>query len=161
MRGNVPMCQCANVPISCAVKKVSKVIGARVHKFIGTLTHFRIGTLLIILLLTGCSTKKNTKGSRFYHAMTTRYNVYFNGNEAYKSGCKAIEKGNKDNYMEMLPLYPIGNKETTGIGTSDYERAIEKAQKAIRQHSIKRRPIRKPGRAYTDEYKKWFFAPVR
>lgn len=45
MRGNVPMCQCANVPISCAVKKVSKVIGARVHKFIGTLTHFRIGTL--------------------------------------------------------------------------------------------------------------------
>ena len=84
MRGNVPMCQCANVPISCAVKKVSKVIGARVHKFIGTLTHFRIGTLLIILLLTGCSTKKNTKGSRFYHAMTTRYNVYFNGNEAYK-----------------------------------------------------------------------------
>ena len=40
-------------------------------------------------------------------------------------------------------------------GTSDYERAIEKAQKAIRQHSIKRRPIRKPGRAYTDEYKKW------
>ena len=57
--------------------------------------------------------------------------------------------------MEMLPLYPIGNKETTGIGTSDYERAIEKAQKAIRQHSIKRRPIRKPGRAYTDEYKKW------
>ena len=133
MRGNVPMCQCANVPISCAVKKVSKVIGARVHKFIGTLTHFRIGTLahwrigtlLIILLLTGCSTKKNTKGSRFYHAMTTRYNVYFNGNEAYKSGCKAIEKGNKDNYMEMLPLYPIGNKSTVGTGSGDFERAIE------------------------------------
>ena len=57
--------------------------------------------------------------------------------------------------MEMLTLYPIGNKETTGIGTSDYERAIEKAQKAIRQHSIKRRPIRKPGRAYSDDYKKW------
>ncbi|WP_243462550.1 tetratricopeptide repeat protein [Bacteroides stercorirosoris] len=57
--------------------------------------------------------------------------------------------------MEVLPLYPIGNKETTSIGTSDFDRAIEKAQKAIRQHSIKRRPIRKPGRAYTDEYKKW------
>ena len=149
MRGNVPMCQCANVPISCAVKKVSKVIGARVHKFIGTLTHFRIGTLahwrigtlLIILLLTGCSTKKNTKGSRFYHAMTTRYNVYFNGNEAYKSGCKAIEKGNKDNYMEMLPLYPIGNKSTVGTGSGDFERAIEKSQKAIAVHSIKRKQI--------------------
>ena len=107
------------------------------------------------MLVAGCSTRKNTAGTRFYHALTTRYNVYFNGNEAYKAGLQAQQQGNKDNYMEMLPLYPIGNKETTGIGTSDYERAIEKAQKAIRQHSIKRRPIRKPGRAYTDEYKKW------
>ena len=90
------------------------------------------------MLVTGCSTRKNTAGTRFYHALTTRYNVYFNGNEAYKAGLQAQQQGNKDNYMEMLPLYPIGNKETTGIGTSDYERAIEKAQKAIRQHSIKR-----------------------
>lgn len=81
------------------------------------------------MLITGCSTRKNTAGTRFYHALTTRYNVYFNGNEAYKAGLQAQQQGNKDNYMEMLPLYPIGNKETTGIGTSDYERAIEKAQK--------------------------------
>ena len=112
------------------------------------------GILVTLMLVAGCSTRKNTAGTRFYHALTTRYNVYFNGNEAYKAGLQAQQQGNKDNYMEMLPLYPIGNKETTGIGTSDYERAIEKAQKAIRQHSIKRRPIRKPGRAYTDEYKK-------
>lgn len=114
-----------------------------------------VGILVTLMLVAGCSTRKNTAGTRFYHALTTRYNVYFNGNEAYKAGLQAQQQGNKDNYMEMLPLYPIGNKETTGIGTSDYERAIEKAQKAIRQHSIKRRPIRKPGRAYTDEYKKW------
>ena len=113
------------------------------------------GILVTLMLVAGCSTRKNTAGTRFYHALTTRYNVYFNGNEAYKAGLQAQQQGNKDNYMEMLPLYPIGNKETTGIGTSDYERDIEKAQKAIRQHSIKRRPIRKPGRAYTDEYKKW------
>ena len=113
------------------------------------------GILVTLMLVAGCSTRKNTAGTRFYHALTTRYNVYFTGNEAYKAGLQAQQQGNKDNYMEMLPLYPIGNKETTGIGTSDYERAIEKAQKAIRQHSIKRRPIRKPGRAYTDEYKKW------
>lgn len=113
------------------------------------------GILATVMLVAGCSTRKNTAGTRFYHALTTRYNVYFNGNEAYKAGLMAQQQGNKDNYMEMLPLYPISNKETTGIGTSDFERAIEKAQKAIRQHSIKRRPIRKPGRAYTAEYKKW------
>lgn len=81
------------------------------------------------MLVAGCSTRKNTAGTRFYHALTTRYNVYFNGNEAYKAGLQAQQQGNKDNYMEMLPLYPIGNKETTGIGTSDYERAIEKRKK--------------------------------
>ena len=113
------------------------------------------GILVTLMLVAGFSTRKNTAGTRFYHALTTRYNVYFNGNEAYKAGLEAQQQGNKDNYMEVLPLYPIGNKETTSIGTSDFDRAIEKAQKAIRQHSIKRRPIRKPGRAYTDEYKKW------
>ena len=107
------------------------------------------------MLVTGCSTRKNTAGTRFYHALTTRYNVYFNGHEAYKAGLAAQQQGNKDNYMELLPLYPINNPTTAGIGASDFDRAIEKAQKAIRQHSIKRRPARRPGRTYTDEYKKW------
>lgn len=108
-----------------------------------------------MMLVAGCSTRKNTAGTRFYHALTTRYNVYFNGNEAYKAGIEAQLQGNKDYYMEPIPLYPIGNKATTQIATADFDRAIEKAQKAIRQHSIKRRPKRKPGQTYTDKYKKW------
>ncbi len=116
---------------------------------------YLVGILITLMLVAGCSTRKNTAGTRFYHALTTRYNIYFNGNEAYKAGLEAQQQGNKDNYMEMLPLYPINNKTSAGIGASDFDRAIEKAQKAIRQHSIKRRPARKPGRAYTDEYKKW------
>lgn len=116
---------------------------------------YPVGILLLLMLVTGCSTRKNTAGTRFYHALTTRYNVYFNGHEAYKAGLAAQQQGNKDNYMELLPLYPIGNPTTAGIGASDFDRAIEKAQKAIRQHSIKRRPVRRPGRTYTDEYKQW------
>lgn len=108
-----------------------------------------------VFLFSACSTRKNTKGSRFYHALTTRYNVYFNGNEAFKAGNKAIEQGNKDNYMETIPLYPIGNKSTVGQGQGSFDRAIEKAQKAVTLHSIKRKPVRKPGKKYTDKYKKW------
>ena len=108
-----------------------------------------------MLLLIGCSTRKNSAGSRFYHAMTTRYNVYHNGIEAFNAGIEAQEKGNKDNFIQTIPLYPIGNEATTAIGNSHFERAVEKAQKAIRLHSIKRRPTRNPGRAYTEEYKKW------
>ena len=111
--------------------------------------------LAMLLLLASCSTKKNTKGSRFYHSLTTRYNVYFNGNEAYKDGNRAIDKGNKDNFMETIPFYPVGNKSTAGQGQASFDRAIEKAQKAVTLHSIKKRPPRKPGKKYTDEYKKW------
>lgn len=108
-----------------------------------------------MLIAAGCSTRKNTSGTRFYHAMTTRYNVYHNGQEAYKAGILAQQQGNKDNHIELLPLYPIGNSTTTSIGSGDFDRAIEKAQKAIRRHSIKRRPTRNPNRAYTESYKQW------
>ena len=111
--------------------------------------------LLLTVLSTGCSTRKNTAGTRFYHAMTTRYNVYHNGQEAYRAGLEEQRKGNHDNYMELLPLYPEGNKETTALGGSQFDRAIEKAQKAIRRHSIKRKPRRTPGKAYTSQYRQW------
>ncbi|MDL2212812.1 tetratricopeptide repeat protein [Bacteroides sp. OttesenSCG-928-E20] len=111
--------------------------------------------ILLTVIVSGCSTKKNTAGTRFYHSLTTRYNVYFNGNEAYKEGLLAMEQQNKDNYLELIPLYPIGNTSTVGAGSSNFERAIEKSQKAIRQHSIKRKPTRRPGRQYTAEYKEW------
>ncbi len=115
---------------------------------------FLIVSILLLISLAGCSVKKNTAGSRFYHSFTTRYNVYFNAHEAYKKGIEAIETGNKDSYLEMLPLYPIENKKTVGLGKSDFDRAIEKSQKAIKLHSIKKKPARKPGRK-TPEEKRW------
>ena len=115
---------------------------------------FLIVSILLLISLAGCSVKKNTAGSRFYHSFTTRYNVYFNGHEAYKRGVEAIETGNKDSYLEMIPLYPIENKKTVGLGKSDFDRAIEKSQKAIKLHSIKKKPARKPGKK-TPEEKRW------
>lgn len=112
------------------------------------------GSMLLLMVISGCSVKKNTAGSRFYHAFTTRYNVYFNGNEAYKEGLLAIETGNKDNYLEMFPLYPIENKKTVGLGSGNFDRAIEKAQKSIKVHSIKKKPDRKVGKKSAKE-KRW------
>ncbi|MEG1546296.1 MAG: hypothetical protein RR371_03490, partial [Bacteroides sp.] len=55
---------------------------------------YLVGSLFILMIIAGCSTKKNTAGSRFYHSFTTRFNVFFNASEAYKQGVKAIETGN-------------------------------------------------------------------
>lgn len=93
-----------------------------------------------LLTVAGCSTKKNTSGSRWWHSFNARYNTYYNGSQAYIDGCLKIESGNKDNFTEMIPLYPVANKASRDLGKGDFDRAIEKSEKAIKLHSIKRRP---------------------
>jgi hypothetical protein len=93
--------------------------------------------LLTVVVLCGCSTAYNTRGSRMYHAMTTRYNVYYNGATAYDEGLRAYRKRD------------------TATATAMMDRAIEKCQKAVSLHSIRRKPVRKPGHQYSAEYKRW------
>ncbi len=91
----------------------------------------------IAMAIVGCSTKKNTAGSRFWHSFNARYNTYYNGHQAFIDGNLEKEKGNKDNYTELIPLYAVGNKTSREIGKSNYERTVEKMEKAIHRHSIK------------------------
>ena len=94
-------------------------------------------TLLAIL---SCSSQKNTAKSRFWQSFTAKYNTYYNGTLAYIDGSLEKENGNKDNYTEKIPLYPVANKQSREIGKGNYEKAIEKCQKAIKLHSINKRP---------------------
>ena len=104
--------------------------------------HYALGFvfLTIALILTGCSTQKNTAQSRWWHAFNAKYNTYYNGTLAYIDGSLEKERGNKDNYTEQIPLYTVSNKNSREIGKANFDRAIEKCEKAIHQHSIKRRP---------------------
>ena len=94
----------------------------------------------VIVLVTGCSTHKNTSQSRFWQSFTAKYNTYYNGSLAFIDGNLEKEKSNKDNYTEQLPLYTVSNKQTREIGRSNYDRTIEKMEKTIKLHSIKARP---------------------
>lgn len=94
----------------------------------------------ILLVTAGCSTQKNTAKTRWWHAFKARYNTYYNGTLAYIDGSVEKENGNKDNFTEMIPLYTVGNKQSREIGKGNFDRAIEKCQKTIKLHSIKRRP---------------------
>ena len=104
--------------------------------------HYALGFvfLTIALILTGCSTQKNTAQSRWWHAFNAKYNTYYNGTLAYIDGSLEKETGNKDNYTEQIPLYTVSNKNSREIGKANFDRAIEKCEKPIHQHSIKRRP---------------------
>ena len=104
--------------------------------------HYALGFVFLTtaLILTGCSTQKNTAQSRWWHAFNANYNTYYNGTLAYIDGSLEKETGNKDNYTEQIPLYTVSNKNSREIGKANFDRAIEKCEKAIHQHSIKRRP---------------------
>ena len=96
--------------------------------------------MAIIMVITACSSQKNTAKSRWWQSFTAKYNTYYNGTLAYIDGSLEKEKGNKDNYTEIIPLYTVGNKSSQSLGSGNYDKAIEKCQKAIKLHSIGKRP---------------------
>ncbi len=111
------------------------------------------GAVLCMLLAVSCSTKKNTSGTRFYHATTARFNTLYNGQQAFLEGMDAQTRGHKDDYTRLLPMYLSTNKSTANMGKGDYETAIVKCEKAIKVHSIKKRPTQKGNKRRTPKQK--------
>ncbi|MBR5085515.1 MAG: tetratricopeptide repeat protein [Muribaculaceae bacterium] len=116
---------------------------------------------IIILVATAvfsaCSTKKNTAGTRFWQAMNTRYNVYYNGAKHYDEQIKVLENDYQDDYSTQLFIHPAEayNDPKATQPTTNFDRTIEKMQKAISLHSIKKKPTRKAGKGNDPKYKEW------
>ncbi len=111
--------------------------------------------LLVLLVITSCSTKKNTAGTRWWHSFNARYNTYFNGSQAFIEGSLEKENGNHDDHTQLIPLYTVANKNSKTLGSGQFDRAIEKSEKAIRRHSIKARPVWKKSRRKTQKDIEW------
>lgn len=111
-----------------------------------------------LLILGACSTRKNTWLSRNYQAMTTRYNVYFNGKEAYLKGVEKTENSLQDDYTNILPLFTYHDHDNLKSAKSDMERATEKSMKAIKKHSIKKKPTpkNKSEKMRDPKYREWY-----
>ena len=110
--------------------------------------------LTVIILLNSCSSTKNTSGTRWYHSFNTRYNVFFNGSLAYDQAFNAQLEGYTENYSEMIMMYPVSSlpkdKENTG---GAFDKAIEKAVKAIKMHSIQTKPENKQAKRSDPNYR--------
>lgn len=110
----------------------------------------------IVYLFGSCSTQKNTRASRFYHAFNSRYNIYYNGKTSFDEALLSMIEGYKESYSEMIYMYPISaqpkNKQQTG---GPFDRAIEKSNKAIKLHSIKAKPIKKSGWRNNTKQRLW------
>ncbi|MDR0829101.1 MAG: hypothetical protein LBN95_03195 [Prevotellaceae bacterium] len=112
-----------------------------------------------IILLSGlfiaCSTKKNTGLSRGYQGFATKYNVKFNAQNQYDDGIKALRAANQDDYSAILPMFPAVNKETGGAISSQMNITVEKCRKAIKLHSIRTKPTKKPVGMSDEKYREF------
>ncbi len=118
---------------------------------------YKVLTFIIgIIVVYSCSTKKDTMINRNFHVLNTKYNVLFNGEQAFEKGIKNIETNYTDNFWRRLPLEPIKFDERSigelrfgspGSGfdskedkqkqpATPFDRAEEKATKAIQKHSM-------------------------
>ena len=66
-----------------------------------------IAILFLFLAIYACGTKKDTIISRNYQALTTKFNVLFNGKEAFREGIEEINNNYKDDWFQQLPIEPI------------------------------------------------------
>jgi tetratricopeptide (TPR) repeat protein len=117
-----------------------------------------IAFLVLFVAAYACSTKKDTVVSRNYNAITTKFNILFNGKEAFNKGIEEINNNYKDDWFKRLPIEPIVFEEDKIILTSfnnrgpgagfgknrqeekkelsTFEKAEEKAVKAIQAHGM-------------------------
>ncbi|CAI2766063.1 type IX secretion system periplasmic lipoprotein PorW/SprE [Flavobacterium collinsii] len=96
--------------------------------------------IVFLFFLIACSTKKNTFLARNSHALSTKYNILYNGGIGLDKGLKAIQANNQDNFWKMLPIEKMQIDENFSEGekakNADFEKAETKATKAIQKHSM-------------------------
>ena len=96
-------------------------------------------SFFFILLFINCSTKKNNFLNRNYHIVTSKFNVLFNGKEAFDIGKKILEDNKIEDFYNVLSAEPImldfeNVNESSSIPS--FTIAEEKATKAIQKHSM-------------------------
>jgi outer membrane protein assembly factor BamD (BamD/ComL family) len=95
---------------------------------------------LAVVLLAACSRKKNTFLSRNTHAVSAEYNALYNGGLAFEKGKEELALTYRDNFWEILPVERIEIVDEISLPEEsknpDFNRAEEKAAKAIQKHAI-------------------------
>ncbi len=113
--------------------------------------------IAMLVILAACSNKTNTARSRFWQSFTTKYNVYFHGKTNYDEQLKAMMDAYEDDYSQHLFMHPAEARSNPKAPqpSGSFDRTIEKMEKAITLHSIKKKPKRKSGKNRDPKYQEW------
>ena len=99
-----------------------------------------VSVILVALIAQSCSRKKDKFINRAWHSVGTEYNILYNGELALQQGLETVNNAYTENFWELLPVERFEAKDEVRLGNnaenSDFERAEEKATKAIQKHSM-------------------------
>lgn len=105
-------------------------------------TSFKTKSILLLsaIAIVGCSRKKDSFVSRNFHAVTTEFNILYNGYNALEQGREDLNNAYFDNYWEVLPIERMQITDQValpGQATNDnFGLAEEKAIKAVQKHGM-------------------------
>ena len=98
-----------------------------------SLTYLGIG---VFVLISACSTEKNSFLNRTYHSTTARFNGHFNANELLDQSLRSFYSSKKDDFYEILPVNLLPNEEESKGMHSAIDTAISKCSNVITNHSM-------------------------
>ncbi|WP_107039394.1 type IX secretion system periplasmic lipoprotein PorW/SprE [Brumimicrobium mesophilum] len=90
----------------------------------------------VFLIISSCSTEKNTFINRTYHSTTAKYNGYFNAKELIRVGLEDYRKNYREDYNDILPIELLPNEEDVVNFYPVVDTAIVKCQTVISKHSM-------------------------
>ncbi|MBV7441806.1 tetratricopeptide repeat protein, partial [Weeksellaceae bacterium TAE3-ERU29] len=122
-------------------------------------------SILALFVISACSTRKNSFTNRTYHKATAWFNTLFNGQEAMDTKLNELKQSHTDDYFKTLSVSPYGEfqvndnaeainyrggqgislfgqiasgnvLDTENSSRTGFEKAEEKALKAINNHSM-------------------------
>lgn len=89
-----------------------------------------------LLIVSSCSTKKNTWTRRAYHNVTCHYNVFWNGKNSLYEGAETLEESVNNNYNDILRVYNYGTLQEASSLNAQMDRSIKKSSIGIQRHSM-------------------------
>ena len=93
--------------------------------------------LVAVIFVAACSTSKDKWKNRKYHQITAHYNALWNGKQAYKEAVRTVDKSYKDDFTKLIPVTKLPDENGAKRIKSNTDRAIEKAAKVIKKHSMR------------------------
>lgn len=112
--------------------------------------------LVTIIIFASCSTQKNTGPRRFFHNLTSKYNILFNGEQSYLEGMEKLQTDFPDNYSKILSVFLYDNKDNVAGISGNMNRTIEKSTKLITKHSITIKPEFDPEKPMTEKQREFY-----